>query len=74
MVAHGLGVSILSELIMQNISNSVRVLPLDPPASRKLGIAMSERQQYDKNIKRFIRCAKSVLDEIYKEGKNTAAV
>ena len=74
MVAHNLGVSILSELIMQNISNSVRVLPLDPPASRKLGIAMSERQQYDKNIKRFIRCAKSVLAEIYKEEKNTAAV
>ena len=74
MVAHGLGVSILSELIMQNISNNVRVLPLDPPASRKLGIAMSERQQYDKNIKRFIRCAKTVLEEIYKEDIASSAV
>ena len=52
MVEHNLGVSLLSELIMQDIHNAVRVLPLDPPASRRLGIATGERQQNDKVIRR----------------------
>lgn len=65
MVAHGLGVSILSELIMQYITDEVRVLPLDPPAKRTLGIAVSERRQGDRNIRRFIKCVQSVIGKMY---------
>ena len=65
MVEHNLGVSMLSELIMQDIHAQVRALPLDPPVYRKLGIAASERLQNDKNIRRFIRCAQTVISTMY---------
>ena len=66
MVEHGLGVSILSELVMQDMNNSVRVAPLSPPAWRALGIIMSERRQNDKNIKRFVKCAHTVINRMYR--------
>ena len=67
MVAHGLGVSILSSLIMRDIHDQVRALPLEPPAVRRLCIAMSERRQNDRNIRRFIRCAQSVVEKLEKQ-------
>ena len=66
MVEHNLGVSLLSELIMQDIHSNVRALPVDPPAFRKLGIATSERQQNDKAIRRFVRCTQTVIGEMYR--------
>ncbi len=65
MVEHKLGVSLLSELIMQDIHAKVRALPLDPPVYRKLGIAASERQMNDRNIRRFIRCAQTIVGQMY---------
>lgn len=67
MVSHGLGVSILSELVMQDMSENVRVLPLYPSASRNLGIIMSEKKQNDRNIKRFVKCTREVLKDMYKK-------
>ncbi len=67
MVEHNLGVSLLSELIMQGIHSSVQALPLDPPAFRRLGIATSEHQQNDKVIRRFIRCAQAIIGDMYRE-------
>ena len=72
MVEHNLGMSVLSELIMQDIHNSVNALPLDPPAFRKLGIAASERQQNDKVIRRFVRCAQLIVGEMYHEQRGSA--
>ena len=66
MVAHGLGVSILSSLIMRDIHEQVQAVPLEPPAVRRLCVAMSERRQGDKNIRRFIRCALSVVGRMAK--------
>lgn len=66
MVEHNLGISLLSELIMQDIHCSVQALPLDPPAFRKLGIATTERQQNNKAIRRFVRCAQLIVGEMYK--------
>ena len=40
MVEHGLGFSILSELVLQGRRDNVRSLPLDPPACRRIGIAV----------------------------------
>ncbi|MBO5555915.1 MAG: LysR family transcriptional regulator [Oscillospiraceae bacterium] len=65
MVEHNLGVSILSELCMQDMTNDVRVVRLDPPSFRLLGIAMSERRSSDKNIRRFVKCARSVMEHMY---------
>lgn len=66
MVEHGLGVSILSDLIMQDINSNVKVMHLSPPAYRRLGIVISERRQNEKNIKRFVRCAHTVISKMYK--------
>ena len=52
---------------MQDIHAAVRTLPLDPPVYRKLGIAANERQQNDKNIRRFIRCAQTVIGQMYEQ-------
>ena len=65
MVSHGLGVSILSELVMQDMRNRVSVLPLYPSASRSLGIIVSGKKQNDRNIKRFINCTRQVLKTMY---------
>lgn len=70
MVEHNLGISLLSELIMQDIHCSVQALPLDPPAFRKLGIATTERQQNDKAIKRFVRCAQLIVGEMYRDQRS----
>lgn len=65
MVEHGLGASILSELVMQGMQDQVLAAPLDPPAFRRLGIASSERRQCERNIHRFVKCAQSVIGQMY---------
>ena len=72
MVEHGLGVSLLSELIMRDMHSHVHVLPLDPPVTRRLGIATNERSQNDKIIRRFIRCAQSAVGEMYRQDRGSA--
>lgn len=62
MVAHGLGVSIMSRLVMRGMSENVAVVPLKPRGCRRLGIIVKERHSGNRSIKRFIACAKSVLD------------
>jgi len=61
MISHGLGVSIMSDLIMECIDEDVRVMPLDPPAWRQLGIIVSQRRKNDKSIKLLIKCAQSKI-------------
>lgn len=65
MVEHKLGVSILSELVVRDMHYNVRVLPLDPPSSRHLGIAMAERRSGERKIQRFVECAQRVIGELY---------
>ena len=63
MVAHGLGLSILSELIVKSVKEEgVRALPLDPPASRSMGIIFNDHKKNDRNVKQLIRCAKNVVE------------
>ena len=65
MVAHGLGLSILSELIVNSVKEEgIRVLPLDPPASRSMGIIYNEHKKNDRNVKQLVRCAKSVIESL----------
>lgn len=65
MVAHGLGVSILSELVMEGISGRVVSIPIEPAASRRLGIVVSEHLQSDRSIKSFVRCAQATIGRMY---------
>lgn len=64
MVAHGLGVSILSRLILQDSKEHPAVVPLDPPAYRKLGIIVMEKRQNEKAIRSFISCARNTLKNL----------
>ena len=67
MVAHGLGVTVLSDLVMQSISDRVMALPLEPYAYRELGIIFGENRSNDKNVSRLIDCAKTTIDRMYAE-------
>ena len=64
MVAHGLGVSILSRLIMQDSKDHPAVVSLDPPAYRKLGIIVKEKRQNEKAIRSFITCSRNTLKKL----------
>lgn len=65
MVGHGLGLSILSDLIVQNVKEEhIKAFPLDPPAYRSMGIIYSEHRKNDRLIKQFAKCAKSVVDKL----------
>lgn len=67
MVAHGLGVSVLSKLIMDGINDHVLALPLEPAAFRRLGIVVNGARQNEHRIKTFIRCAQTTVTQIYAE-------
>lgn len=60
MVSHGLGVSILPELSFLRFADDIRALPLDPPCSRELGIAVKSLRTAAPMTRRFIRfCQKA---------------
>lgn len=67
MVAHGLGVTVLSDLVMQSISENVVAVPLSPYACRSLGIIFNKSRKRDKNIIRLVECAKRTIAEMYAE-------
>lgn len=61
MVSHGIGVSIMSRLIMKSLTENVATVSLAPAAYRKLGIIAREHRQNDRAIKTFISTAQSTL-------------
>lgn len=67
MVEHKLGVSILSELIVRDMVNDVQMLPLDPPAYRRLGIIVSSRRMEEKHIRPFVQSAAATINKMYRE-------
>ena len=70
MVAHGLGLTMLSELVMRSMNDDVQVVPISPPGYREIGIITSERKKNDKTIKRFISCAQETLEQMYSDCAN----
>ncbi|MBQ8027787.1 MAG: LysR family transcriptional regulator [Clostridia bacterium] len=65
MVEHGMGISMLSELIMRGNKNNVVALPLFPAAHRELVICMKSVKNAPPIVKEFVACAKETIDEIY---------
>ena len=53
MVECGLGVSIMPELLLKNCSEGVRCLPLDPPASRTIGLCLPDADRAGPATRRF---------------------
>ncbi len=54
MVAEGLGIAFLSEMYLSECPDSVRMLPMEPPVMRKIGITINEKKAEDPLIKSFI--------------------
>lgn len=65
MVEHGLGVSILSELVLEGRRDNVRTLPLDPPASRQMGIAVLDLEGAAPAVRSFIEYAQRIVAEMH---------
>lgn len=65
MVEHGLGVSILSQLVLQGRSDNVRTLPLDPPACRHIGIAARSMEETPPAIQEFVAYSKRIVGALH---------
>lgn len=63
MVEHGLGMSMLSELIMTGRESKAHVLPIDPPIARSLGIILDDSHPASPLTQQFIKCAKEALND-----------
>lgn len=61
MVSHGLGVSMMSDLIVESIDEELMIKPLEPPTWRKLGIIVNQHRKNDKSVNLLIKCAQSVV-------------
>lgn len=61
MVEHGLGVSMLSELVLRGRRDRVLALPMEPPAARELGIATLPRRELRSVARQFIAAAEKIV-------------
>ena len=61
MVEHGLGVSILSQLVLQGRRDNVLTLPLDPPACRHIGAAVRSREEAPPVVAELIEYAQRIV-------------
>lgn len=64
MVEHGLGVSILSELVLQGRRGDVQALPLSPPAVRQLGIAYRSAEAMGLPARQFMKAAREMIQQM----------
>lgn len=66
MVAQGLGVSVVPELLLEGTSQDIAIRPLDPPASRALALAIPAGEKAGPATRRF---AEYVQDWVKKKSK-----
>lgn len=59
MIELGLGISILSELIVKGRDSNLTILPLEPKTKRLLGIAYDKTKDLNEAVKNFIDYAKN---------------
>ena len=64
MVEHGLGLSILSELVLRGRQDDVLAVPLDPPAVREIGVAMRSRKEMPLMVRRFLNEARDLIETL----------
>lgn len=63
MVASGLGISILPELVLRRTPYEVVVKPLDPPQFRELGLAVRSLRELSPVTARFLPHVQAWLEE-----------
>ena len=64
MVEHGLGVSVLSELVLKGRQDDVLAVPMDPPAVRELGIAARQKKELRPMARKFIAEAREMIEKM----------
>lgn len=64
MVAHGLGVSMMTELTLRGYASGVQLVPVEPASARELGMALRAEQQESPALRQFIECTQRVLAEL----------
>lgn len=66
MVERGLGMSILSELLLKDRETKVKIMETRPKVYRELGIAIQSQKYATSAVKNFIECTRETIAEIYK--------
>ena len=61
MVESGLGVSVLTELVLRRTPYQVAVKPLDPPQFRDIGLAVRDRSAASPATARFLEHVEAAL-------------
>ena len=70
MVEHGLGISMMTELTLKGRTDRVLTMPVEPTASRELGIAVRSLSEAPENLRKFIECTQRTVRELSKEGSD----
>ena len=64
MVEHGLGISMMTELTLKGRAERVLTLPVEPAASRELGVAVRSLDDAPEMLKRFIACMQRIVRDL----------
>lgn len=67
MVGRGLGVSLMSELMIRGRTDDVLCVPVSPPAIRELGMGTHIRKKDTENIQKLKKCVTEFLEEFTKQ-------
>ena len=66
MVERGLGMSILSELLLKGRDDNIKIMETRPKIYRELGIAIQSHKYATDTVKKFIEYTKETVENIYK--------
>jgi len=66
MIEHGLGLTILSRLILQGMQTTTRALPLQPRGFRSLGLIVSSKRQGEHLLRSFVRSTRATIGAMYR--------
>lgn len=64
MVEHGLGISMMTELTLRGRTEHIKVIPVEPSASRELGVAVRSVSEASQSLRKFIACVQRVVPEL----------
>lgn len=66
MVERGLGMSILSELLLKGRNDNIKIMDTKPKMYRELGIAIQSHKYATNTVKKFIEYTKETVESLYK--------
>lgn len=64
MVGHGLGVSIMTKLIMTGRPQTVKMLPIEPRVCRELGMIVRSRKELKPAVEALVTCAAQTVEQL----------